>query len=263
MYGILFYMIKSLNHISFILRLDKTSLLELASKSETYYSPFNKNGRDLNVVSEPLYSIQKILNRFLQSNIIFPNNMFGGLKGKNNIKNAKAHLGRKYKFKTDIKSYFPSISSYQVYKAFINLGFSADVSSLLTKLTTSKGQLPQGAPTSTTIANIVLLPIFVKLNEYCKKYDITITNFVDDITFSCSKDFKDKVPELLDIIRESGLRINLRKTLYKVGNLEVTGVLVKNNVLSPSLKTKEKLNLETDIEKKEYLLKYVRRFKTQ
>ena len=77
-----------------------------------------------------------------------------------------------------------------VYNTLVEKGFSPDVASVITKLTTFKGHLPQGAPTSTTLANLVFLPTGLKLNEIAKQHNLRFTIFVDDVTFSSHNDFK-------------------------------------------------------------------------
>lgn len=254
-------MIKSFKYLCYIVKFSKNDLLEIADSTEQYFHPFVQKGRNLNSVDNPLLTIQKRINLFLQNNVEFPKEMYGGLKGKNNILNSKKHLGKKYKFKTDFKNYFPSINHKKVYNALIAIGFSADIASIVTKLTTFKGMLPQGAPTSTILANIVILPTFLRLKKWCDDNEIVITNFVDDIAFSSHKCFKSKTQEIINILLSSGLKINYNKTLYKIGNIEITGVNVKNNVLTPSDKIKGKIETEKNSDTKQNLLKYAERIK--
>src|ERR1035437_4047201 len=83
--------------------------------------------------------------------IKLPDCVHGGVKKRSNISNAKPHQGHKYIFATDLLDFYPSISSKRVYETFLSLGFSTHFSHWLTKLTTWKGELPQGTPTSTDI----------------------------------------------------------------------------------------------------------------
>ena len=109
-----------------------------------------------------------------------PEFAYGGVKGKDNILNAKRHKGQKYVFQTDLTDFYPYISSKRVYGMFVRVGFSADVASKLTKLTTYEGHLPQGAPTSTTIANLVFEPTGRKLQKLAEEHQLRLTTFVDD-----------------------------------------------------------------------------------
>lgn len=173
----------------------------------------------------------KIKNRIL-NNTEYPSYVRGGVKKRDNISNAKVHLGKKYFFCTDLKNYFPSIKPKIVYEMFIKNGFSFDIAHILTKLTTFNNQLPQGTHTSTDISNLVFLPIDENIANFCSDKNIVYTRFVDDLVFSSSVDFKSDTKELVRIILSSGFKLNNKKTYYKVGPSEVTGIITSNNKLS-------------------------------
>jgi RNA-directed DNA polymerase len=85
----------------------------------------------------------------------------------------------------DLKNFFPSISHYKVYELFHKkLDCAPKVASLLTRLSTVKGQVPQGGPMSTDIANLVMRRTDRRLRKLAKKFNINYTRFVDDISFS-------------------------------------------------------------------------------
>ena len=127
---------------------------------------------------------------------------------------------------------------------FVLNGFSPDVASLLTKLTTYKGHLPQGAPTSTTIANLVFVPTGLAIQEIADREVLRFTTFVDDVTISSQIDFKHVVPEILEIIASNGFKIHRGKTSYKTDITDVTGVEMRNNSLGPTDKIKKKIAAE-------------------
>lgn len=167
--------------------------------------------------------IQKKIKDRILSDIELPSNIHGGVKRKSNITNAKPHQGKKYVFVTDLKDFYPSISSKKVYKTFINLGFNSQFAFYITRLTTWKGELPQGTPTSTHISNLVFLETDYKLIEICKTNDITYTRYIDDLTFSSQKDFQQLIPFFLQTVQKDGLKISFRKTDYS-GNQNITGI---------------------------------------
>ena len=193
-----------------------------------------------------------------------PEYAFGGIKHKDNIRNARYHKGQKYVFQTDLKDFFPYITHKNVYEMFVRVGFSPDVSSLLTKLTTYKGHLPQGAPTSTTIANIVFMPIGLALQAIAKREGLRFTTFVDDVTLSSQTDFKHIVPEIIEIITSSGFKISQGKTTYRSGITDITGVKMLNNsmIITDKIKASiEKVEDKTSPRAKG-LLNYRERIKT-
>lgn len=202
--------------------------------------------RTINPPKDELKAIQKRINAYLVDNIDLPSYAFGGIKGKDNILNARMHKGQKYIFQTDLKDFFPYITHKMVYAMFVRNGFSPDVASLLTKLTTYKGHLPQGAPTSTTIANLVFVPAGLEIRDIAKREGLRFTTFVDDVTISSQRDFKQVVPEIMNIIESYGFKISYGKTTYKSGTTNVTGVAMLNNSLAPTDKLKKKIDAEED-----------------
>ena len=196
--------------------------------------------RPINPPHEELKSIQKRINRYLVKHIPFPEYAYGGIKGKDNITNALAHKGIKFVFQTDLKDFYPFITNKMVYDMFVNNGFSPDVASLLTRLTTYKGHLPQGSPTSTTIANLVFVPTGLKLQKLANDNGLRFTTFVDDITLSSQNTFQDIIPEIIRIITDNGFKISQGKTTYKSGITEITGVKLPNNTMTTTDKFRKK-----------------------
>ena len=211
---------------------------------------FSKLGRywtrTINPPKNKLKELQGRINSYLVKTIEIPNYAFGGIRHKDNILNARFHKGQKYVFQTDLKDFFPYITNKKVYEMFVRVGFSPDVSSLLTKLTTYKGHLPQGAPTSSTIANLVFIPTGLALQAIAKRENLRFTTFVDDMTMSSQTDFKHIIPEIIEIISSNGFKINQRKTTYKSGITNITGVKMLNNSMTETDKIKESLEKEID-----------------
>ncbi len=212
-------------------RLNKPQYIERFGK---YWS------RIINPPNNELKGIQKRINRYLTKNVLIPDFAYGGVKRKDNILNAKRHKGQKYVFQTDLTDFYPYIVCKKVYEMFVRVGFSPDVASKLTKLTTYKGHLPQGAPTSTTIANLVFEPTGRKLQALSNSHKLRMTTFVDDVTISSQHSFKELTPDMIHILEEDGFRISQGKTSYKSGITEVTGVMNLNNSMTTTRKFKAK-----------------------
>lgn len=225
----------------------KTDKLGNKRRNKPKYSQFGEFwSRTINPPKEELKELQKRINSYLVENIQIPSYAFGGIKRKDNIRNARFHKGQKFVFQTDLKDFFPYITHKMVYEMFVRVGFSHDVSSLLTKLTTYKGHLPQGAPTSTTIANLVFMPTGLEIQAIAEREGLRFTTFVDDVTMSSQSDFKHVVPEIVQTITSHGFKISQGKTTYKSGITEVTGVKMLNNSLTVTEKFKNALAKEVD-----------------
>jgi len=193
--------------------------------------------------------IQDQINQEILEKVSLPQNIQGGVKNKSNITNAKLHQGNKFQFTTDLQNFYPSINSALVYKMFLGLGYNSYYSSMLTKLTTWKYEIPQGAPTSTHLANLVFLSTDKELINFCITNEIIYTRFIDDLTFSSQKCFKHLIPEIKSIIIKD-FKISNRKTKY--GKVEITGVLANNNYIDAPKSIKERAKIEdnSDIEYK-------------
>jgi RNA-directed DNA polymerase len=261
-----------------VLKTTKAELEHIIKNKKSYYHSYDKikkdkrdkfvyeNGqpkkRNINYTSGRLNELQTVVARKILANIPLPSNVKGSVKGGCNIANAKAHLGKHYKFKTDIKKYFPSISYERVFNMFIQNEFSSKVASLLTHITTHNYELPQGTPTSSAVANLVFVPNDIKINEFSKSNKLKHTRYVDDLVFSSHFDFKDKLLEIIQFILDDGFRISIRKTIYTAGSLEITGILTKQNVLDATDEYKNLVeDLTIDPKKTEARMKYIKRIK--
>jgi RNA-directed DNA polymerase len=239
-------MIKSTKHLAYALKVDFKEIQSIIENIDNHYrekiiiklDKFGKpkldaNGNPKQRIINPSINRLKVIQKRIQKNILLnielPRYAFGAVKGKDNVDNAKQHQGKKYKFTTDLKDFFPSITNKVVNEMFINHDFSHQVSSILTKLTTYKGKIPQGAPTSSTLANLVFMKTGDVLYEYAQRNNMTFTSFVDDMTFSSANDFKIKVPEILEIITRD-YKISHKKTNYS-RNPNITGLHPMNNHL--------------------------------
>lgn len=236
-------MIKRVKHLSeFFLKTSETDLTKLAENPDSYYHVFQKKKikpdgsikiREIVEAKGQLKKIHKLILKNILSKIEYPSPPFiGGLKKKDNILNAYFHKGKPYKFCTDLKNFFPHINNKMVYRAFVNRGFSPDVARILTKLTTYKGGLIQGGANSTHIAYLALWDTVQELIPICDENQIVFTVYVDDMTFSSQKDFKDVSILLRDTIINNGFYINHQKTFYTKGRANITGVKVGQNTLN-------------------------------
>src|SRR5207344_1768735 len=111
----------------------------------------------------------------------------------------------------DLKDFFPNISHHQVFRMFRRNKFSPTASRIFTKLTTYRGGLPQGAPTSPILSNLVFVETGEKLMSAIKDNQITFTSFLDDLNFSSKKDFKSLTQKLLEILKNDNFYIHHKK----------------------------------------------------
>lgn len=194
-------------------------------------------------------TIQKI-NAMLQR-IKLPPEIYGGIPGKGIKDNALPHLHNKQITKLDITKFFPSLSSKKIRELYLRIGCSSQVASMLTKLTTADGAVPQGFPTSTTLASLCVAVFIYEEIKIATGDKYTITYWVDDITISskATMPYMD-IRKIETILLKQGLSLNRKKTeRIRPGQYrEVTGVSI-NGKIGVSKEMYE--NLEIDL----YLLK--------
>lgn len=233
--------LKNLTHLLYI------------KKPQNCYSSFNirkKNGlpRLINAPNRELKSAQSKLAQLLyikQQEVwkekgVSPNISHGFEKGKTIISNAKIHRNKRFVLNLDLKDFFPSFHFGRVMGYFEkneNFKLDRNMAATIAQLTCYNGSLPQGAPTSPIIANLICQILDFKLLNIAKKYKLDYTRYADDLTFSTNdKHFleeKDRFLKEIDIvISKSGFKINNEKTRlqYKDSKQMVTGLVVNKKV---------------------------------
>src|ERR1035441_3882608 len=107
----------------------------------------------------------------------------GGVRGRSPRSNALPHLNQPCVINLDVKEFFPRVRHYVVRVVLRReLGFGREVAHILTRLMTLDAQLPQGSPSSTAVANVLLTQaVDAPLSANARKIDAQSTRFVDDL----------------------------------------------------------------------------------
>lgn len=167
--------------------------------------------------------------------------------------NAAPHVGKKYILKMDITDFFGSITFSQVYNCVFNTKyFPKHIGYLLTSLCCKDDVLPQGAPTSPAISNLVMKNFDENIGKWCESRGITYTRYCDDMTFSSNQSLYPVYLKVKEMLLNSGFTVNEKKTRFITNNARqsVTGLTV-NQKLSVNRDYKRKLRQELY-----YLFKY-------
>ena len=125
----------------------------------------------------------------------------GFVQGRSIVSNALRHVGKSYVLNIDLKDFFPSIHFGRVRGLFMAqpYGVGAPASRFLAQLCCSQGKLPQGAPTSPIVSNMICSKLDGDLQKLAKKYRCTYTRYADDITFSTTaKEFPEDLASPVD-----------------------------------------------------------------
>lgn len=157
-------------------------------------------------------------------------------KGAGVVENAGPHRGKKIVLKLDIEDFFGSITFPMVKKsAFPDIYFPPSVGTLLTTLCCFRGCLPQGAPTSPAVSNLVMRPFDLYMKSWCDKRGITYTRYCDDMTFSGDFPPGIVIKKVSGFLDSMGFSLKQEKTriLYGNGRQAVTGIVVNEKLQVP------------------------------
>ena len=168
-------------------------------------------------------------------------------------RNAKLHVGKKKVLKLDIEGFFDNILYSRVKDiVFFEEKYSEPIRILLTMLCYYKESLPQGAPTSPAITNILMYDFDEKIGSFCARRGISYTRYCDDMTFSGDFDEREMIVLVKEELYKLGLFLKNRKTAVvpSTKRQTVTGIVVN-----------EKLNITKEYKKKiRQEMHYINRF---
>jgi RNA-directed DNA polymerase len=134
---------------------------------------------------EELKAIQRLIKDRIFGEEAFGPEVQGGVSGRSPRTNAERHLGARILVTVDVRGFFDNVDHRAVFRTLREFGYSTAVARLLTKLATRNGLLPQGAPTSGVIANLVLArSLDGPTRVQAEKTETAFTRFVDDIGLS-------------------------------------------------------------------------------
>ena len=202
-----------------------------------------------------------ILNNILEK-VELHNAAHGFRKSRSIVSNAQPHVGAEVVINFDLKNFFPSISYRRIKGLLHAIGYSEAAATIFGLLCTepdveeieldgktyyvalTERHLPQGAPTSPAITNILCRRLDRRLTQMAEELGFVYTRYADDLTFSASGDHLRHICNVLrrteSIVEHEGFVINEEKTriLRNSRQQDVTGVIVNNkpNVDKKTLK---------------------------
>jgi hypothetical protein len=172
--------------------------------------------------------IQKRINRRLLRDLQLPSHICGGVKKKSLLDNVTPHLDASVIVTLDIRNFFRQISPFQVYRVWNELlGCAPQVAAVLTRLTTFENHLPQGGPTSSALANLVLFSLDQPIRDYCQTNSILYTTWIDDLAFSGAES-RSVINIAVLALRAGGFSLPHKKLrIMRAGErMQLTGVLI-------------------------------------
>ena len=188
-------------------------------------------------LADALWEHQKSIYEELGIN---PNISHAFEEGKSIITNARIHRNKRIVVNVDLSDFFDSIHIGRVCGFFeknkhFNLPHEPAIT--IAQLACYQGKLPQGAPTSPIITNLICQVLDMHLLSFAKRYRLDYTRYADDITFSTNDKafleiWNSFYAELEKKVKKAGFSINEKKTriTYRDSKQVVTGLVVNKKI---------------------------------
>jgi len=249
-----FAALKTRQDVADLLEVDRAHLnyhLHISPRSTRYTTfdiPKRSGGtRKITTPVTALKIIQRKLNQVLQ-HVYYEKrrpSVHGFIPDHSILSNARSHLGREWVLNIDLKDFFPSITFPRVIGLFKKKPYEIPppAATVLAQICCFEDKLPQGAPTSPIVSNMICAKLDNELHRLARKYKCRYTRYADDITFSTyNYDFPSALAkinslgqvelgdELKHIIHENWFEVNPDKVRLRRRNLrqEVTGLTVND-----------------------------------
>lgn len=228
--------IYDLDHLCVLLGLKKNYVSSVIFCSKAHYRSFQlkKRSGGYREIRAP-YPALRYMQNWIYKEILLKCRVnataHGFVRKRNILTNAKVHKEQKYLLKMDLKDFFPSISINWVVNVFNDIGYTKEVSFYLASICCLEDALPQGAPTSPALSNIVAFFMDKRLYKLCQEYEYKYTRYADDMAISGNYISPRFIDVVTDVIQDCGFVVNKKKTrLYgEKGNKIITGVSLANN----------------------------------
>lgn len=198
--------------------------------------------RWISIPVPPLMAVQSwIAENILNSVVPYPT-AFAYVINRRIKDHAERHCGADWILKIDIKDFFSNISERQIYEVFLSLGYtkllSFEMARICTRVTPKRkgkrwmteyqdigikeyycrhvGSLPQGAPTSPALSNLIFVEVDKKLENLSHSIGATYSRYADDLCFSFAHSSRQEVfsakKQISEVLWSNGFSENPKKT---------------------------------------------------
>ena len=189
---------------------------------EIHITKANGGERLISVPNDSLKKAQSNLLKALYKNYIGIVDSYSHayIKGKSIWTNAAPHVNQEVVIKLDIKDFFGSITKEHLEKVFRFRIHDSGLRSKIYEICLQNGTLPQGAPTSPFLSNLVMSEADKEIKKLSRYYKANYTRYSDDITVSLAKDWKGNIRGLIKgiqhILKKYGFEIHTENNKYKI-----------------------------------------------
>ena len=143
----------------------------------------------------------------------------------------------------DLQKFFDNVHHARVEQVLLRTAVPRKLVPIIHRLVTRKDALPQGAPTSTFLGNVVLRSLDRRIANFARRHHVAYTRYVDDLALSADYDFSLLLPNVEDYVLQSGFKLSRSKTIIAVQPDEqiITKSITVNKRISLSSPFRERL----------------------
>jgi RNA-directed DNA polymerase len=230
------------------LQAEPSTLVEFEPTYHTFTVPKRSGGyRPIAAPDPETRELQRRVLRRLLDRLATHDAATGFERNRSIVTNALPHVGKAVVVRLDLVDFFARTAARRIGAFYRRIGWDQEATNVLLKLTTLNDALPQGAPTSPRLANLVNTRLDARLDGFARRLMATYTRYADDLTFSFTEDRGAEIRNLIRFVRqvaaEHGYRVHGREKLRIMRahrRQTVTGLVVNDGVDLPR-KTRRKL----------------------
>lgn len=242
--------IQSVDDLARVVRLSRDALDRLAARADREYQPVPQRKKDGTLrqtwsANRKLKGVHTRIKTRILDHVVFPRYLYGGIRdaqsSRDYARNAGRHVGQAVIMSEDISDFFPSTSALRVERIWTEVfRFPPDVAECLTRLTTRRGYLPQGARTSNHLAYLAFFDQEHELEAHLRVSSLRYTRFADDITVSsrgrlAAREKAKVIAAVYGLMRRAGYKPKRRKHAIhsQGGSMRVHSLVVNERVALP------------------------------
>ncbi|WP_409174407.1 reverse transcriptase family protein [Brevibacillus fortis] len=215
----------------------------ISDKNKDYsimFIPKKSGSRKLHCLNDDslLRQLQDKLRINFLNHIPLPDYVYGFVKGSSYKDYLIPHLNNQFYLRIDIQDFFDSISKELVISVFDNyFKISEDdkqqILKLFYEIISLNNKIPQGAITSPSVSNIVFRQLDLRINQYCKKFNIVYTRYADDLLFSSNNKYLHNpffIKKIARILYSKGFKLNNKKIRKGKESISLNGFVVGKEI---------------------------------
>ncbi|MBI3578624.1 MAG: hypothetical protein HY089_04340 [Ignavibacteriales bacterium] len=150
--------------------------------------------------------------------------------GSSHIEMIKYHQKSQCLITADIDDFYPTIKPHMVLRELVGQGFNQEIAKILTRLVTVNHSLPQGFPTSSTIAAIVIKPVAVRLDGLQKAANLRIGLYADNLAISANYDARKFENLAKKIFYQNGFNLDKFIVMNQSTNQELMNIITNDGL---------------------------------